>query len=210
MVLTVDDIRNGRYNAESMTMYFEDKNSDDVDFTPEENGSFEDVDETEGNGVLRIQKLKEELKKCSGERKEYLEGWQRAKADYLNGKKRFEEEKLQTRAYAQISFIENLLPLCDSFDSAIEHGNTESGEDNVWKTGLSQIHGQLQSLLKKYDVTPIDALGKTFNPHEHEALSSQPVTDTALHDTVVTVLQKGYKQGETLIRPAKVIIGTHE
>lgn len=194
-----------------MTMYFDTKDSDDMEFETEREAenAFDDVDETEGNASLRIKKLRDDLKKCSEERKEYLEGWQRIKADYLNSKKRFEEEKLQSRAYAQISFIEDLLPLCDSFDMALEHGKKESGGTDVWQAGLSQIHAQLQSLLSKYKVEEIKALGKPFNPHEHEALSSQPVTDTSLHDTVVTVLQKGYRQGETLIRPAKVIIGTH-
>ncbi len=193
-----------------MSMYFDAKENDELEFAVEneQNGSFDDVDETEGNASLRIKKLRDDLKKCTEERKEYLEGWQRVKADYLNSKKRFEEEKLQTRSYAQISFIEDLLPLCDSFDMALEHGKKEGGEDTVWKTGLSQIHGQLQSLLTKYKVEEVVALGKAFNPHEHEALSSQPVTDTALYDTVVAVLQKGYRQGDTLIRPAKVVIGT--
>ncbi len=176
-----------------------------------EESAFDDVDETEGNASLRIKKLRDDLKKCGEERKEYLEGWQRIKADYLNSKKRFEEEKLQTRSYAQISFIEDLLPLCDSFDMALEHGKKDADStDTILKTGLSQIHGQLQSLLAKYKVEEVQALGKPFDPHEHEALSSQPVDDTHMHDTVVVVLQKGYRQGDTLIRPAKVIIGTHE
>lgn len=196
-----------------MTMYFDIKENDDMEFEAEkeQGGAFDDVDETEGNASLRIKKLRDDLKKCGEERKEYLEGWQRIKADYLNSKKRFEEEKLQTRAYAQISFIEDILPLCDSFDMAFEHGKKDAdSSETIWKTGLSQIHGQLQSLLAKYKVEEVQALGKAFNPHEHEALSSQPVTDTSLHDTVVAVLQKGYRQGDVLIRPAKVIIGTEE
>ena len=194
-------------------MHSEDENIEETEFVRdiETLKDFDDVDETEGNASLRIQKLKEDLKKCAGERKDYLEGWQRAKADYLNSKKRFDEEKSQTRAYAQISFIEDLLPLCDSFDMALEHGDKSNASgDAILKTGLTLIHGQLNSFLAKYNISEVRALGEVFNPHEHEALSSQSVDNPKLHDTIVTVLQKGYKQGDKLIRPAKVVIGTHE
>lgn len=170
---------------------------------PEE-GFFEDVDETEGTLLDRIKKLRTELKKTQEERKEYLDGWQRTKADYLNSKKRFEEERDDIIKRAEMRFVEKLLPLVDSFSMALD---TTQGEENAWKTGLLQIHTQLQSLLRDLNVTEIEALGKPFNPYEHDALSSTQV-DEAQKDIVVTVLQKGYKYKDTVLRPVKVIIGT--
>ncbi len=178
------------------------------DFSVEDE-AFSDVDDTEGDPLARIKKLKDELKSCTKERKEYLEGWQRIKADYLNSKKRYDEERMQIISRSESAFIEKILPLCDSFDMALS-GTMAEGEANAWKTGFSQIHSQLKSILSESKVTEIAPLGEQFDPHKHEALSSISVDNKMKHDTVVSVLQKGYMRGDTLLRPAKVIIGVFE
>lgn len=183
---------------------------EEAEFVPEEDSTSPDIDDVEGDTSAPLKKLKAELKECNKERKEYLEGWQRAKADYLNSKKRFDDERVQTVKRAQLSLIEELLPLCDSFEMALKGGEGSPEENGgAWKTGLTQIQTQLTSLLGKLDVRPIEALGELFDPYKHEALSSQPVGTEGEHDRVLQVLQKGYTQGDTLIRPAKVIIGVH-
>ena len=189
-----------------MGMMFDDK---DVILEPELNDetAFEDVDETEGNYPQRIKALKQQLTTVEKERKEYLDGWQRAKADYLNAKKRFDEELSSSTRRAEMRFAEKLLPLVDSFSMAID-GIESNNEENAWKTGLLQIHTQLTSLLREIGVREIDALGKAFDPHLHEALQSKQVDDATKHDTVLAVLQKGYLYNDTLLRPTKVIIGT--
>ena len=190
-----------------MGMYFD---HEDTVLEPEhiDEDTFE-IDETEGSSSARIKALKQELLQTQKERKEYLDGWQRAKADYLNAKKRFEEESIEITRRAEMRFVEKLLPLVDSFSMALDGLKQDAAaDDNTWKTGLLQIHTQLTSLLKEVGVSEVEALGAPFDPHQHEALQSQKVTDPAQHDTVVAVLQKGYLYRDSLLRPAKVIIGT--
>jgi molecular chaperone GrpE len=172
-----------------------------------DNQSFDDVDATDGNALLRIKDLKEKLKVCEKERKEYLDGWQRAKADYLNSTKRFAEERSQIKERAEISLIERILPLCDSFDMALQG---EKGDGGVWREGFERIYAQLTTLLKDLGVSATGEIGAPFDPYQHEALSNQKVEKEESHDTVIAVLQKGYKRGDILIRPAKVVIGVFE
>ncbi len=189
-----------------MVMYFDEKDSEFID---EEDASVPDIDDIVGDPLAQIKKLKAELKASNAERKDYLEGWQRAKADYLNSKKRFDEERVVAGKRAQLSLIEDLLPLCDSFEMALKGGDAGAENVDAWKTGLVQIQNQLTSLLSRLDVHPVEALGEVFDPYKHEALSSKPVNSEEEHDRVLEVLQKGYTQGDTLIRPSKVIIGVH-
>ena len=185
-----------------MIQQFEDK---DTEYSPEVDDVItesDDIDETDGNALARIAKLKEELKVCQSERKEYLDGWQRMKADYFNSKKRYDEERLQIASRSEDGFIERLLPLCDSFDMALAHA-----DQSALGAGISQIAGQLRSLLQSFDVTVVGQEGEAFNPMYHEALQSEAVTDEEKNDTIIRVLQKGYVRRDKLLRPAKVIIG---
>ncbi len=208
-----DEVEKPRYNATAMETYFGGKDSVYEPEITSDEAVFSDLEEAEGTFAERLRKLKAELKICQSERKEYLNGWQRAKADYLNSKKRFDEERLETGKRAEIRFIEKLLPLADSFSLALEglkHGKETAGKTaDPWQSGMLQIHAQLTSLLKDLGVSDIEAMGSVFDPHIHEALSSQTVDDAKAHNTVIAVLQKGYLYRDTLLRPAKVIIGTH-
>lgn len=162
----------------------------------------DDIDEMEGDTLAKIRELKEKLKTCEKEKKDHLDGWQRSKADYLNSKKRHEEERAATTTFAEDAFIERLLPLCDSFDMAL----AQMGESAL-DAGFKGIHTQLRGILAAAGVVEIEAEGKPFNPRIHEALKTEPVEDKALEDVVVGVLQKGYMRKERLLRPAKVVIG---
>ncbi len=185
-------------------------NDTDSLYEPEDGleSSFEDIDATEGNLAERVATLKQELKAVQKERKEYLDGWQRAKADYLNSQKRFEEERGDIKKRAEMSFIEKILPLADSFSMALDGlKESDGGDGNAWKLGLMQIHAQLATVMKALGVSEVGEIGEDFNPHLHEALG-QEKTEESMQDTVVKILQKGYLYRDTVIRPAKVIIGT--
>lgn len=185
---------------------FENKNDDvEVEFDAENKDEF-DEEETDGALTERLTKVKADLVACSKERKEYLDGWQRVKADYLNSKKRYEEERGQSIARSEVSLIEKLLPLCDSFDMALSHIEPGKG-DAALAAGFSQISAQLDGILSSFGVTDVSPIGEEFDPHTHDALSSSAVDSQDQHGKVISVLQKGYRRGETLIRPAKVIIG---
>ncbi len=171
---------------------------------------FEDteVSGTEKSNAAKLKELREKLKACQKERQEYLDGWQRAKADHLNSKRRAEEERTRHGERSLAHVIESLLPLCDSFDQALAL-DPEKADANAWHAGLIQVSTQLQSVLKTHGVSVIAPLGKLFNPYEHEALSEAPTGDKQKDHTVVSVLQNGYKIGDQLIRPAKVVVATY-
>ncbi len=170
----------------------------------------QEIDDIEASIEEKLRHYKEKLHICQKERQEYLDGWQRAKADYLNSKRRMEEEREQDRTRNTARFIETLLPLCDSFEIALRSTVSESETKNEWRTGLEQVYQQLLTVMRTYHVDTLTPLGETFDPHRHEAVSELPVTDPAQHHIILNVLQNGYTIGEHLIRPATVVVGTHE
>lgn len=165
-----------------------------------------ELEDVEDDFKGELKKWKEKLAVCRKERQEYLDGWQRAKADYLNSKQRLEAEREHEIDRQTARFVERLLPLCDSFDMALRD-LAKGNEKGDWRTGIEQIYNQLLGILKSYRVEALEPKGAPFDPHFHEAVSEIPIADAAQDHTVLEVLQKGYAVGERLIRPAKVVVG---
>jgi len=170
-----------------------------------------DVEEKSGD---KIKKQKETIDRLEDEKKELQDELQRAKAEFLNARKRLDEDRARDRVRAKIQHVEELLPLCDSFQMAMSDKDAWERADEAWRKGVEGIHGQLMRLLESYDVSAIDPTGEVFDPHRHEAIGTEKVTDTKLQDTVVSVVQRGYeiKLGDTteLVRPARVTTGVIE
>lgn len=184
-----------------------DKNDtqDDIEITPEgdQNNDLE-LEEQEANEQTKIKSLRAKLKACEEEKKQQLDDLQRTKADFLNSKKRLQDEVVRAKERAVEDQIEKLLPMCDSFAMAMGNEAVWQSVDENWRKGIEAIHTQLQSILKGYDVTVIDPKGEHFDPMRHEALGSEE--NEAESETVLTVIQQGYERNGTVIRPAKVII----
>tara|TARA_B100000508_G_scaffold60333_1_gene47124 strand:- start:168543 stop:169043 length:501 start_codon:yes stop_codon:yes gene_type:complete len=156
------------------------------------------VEEAEAESTFKtadIKKVKEELKACKSEKQEYLDGWQRAKADFINTKKRLEEEGEKKFEYGVIASVEKLLPALDSMDIALSQSEDE---------GLSLVQKQI---LDGLELEVLDPAGEMFDPNLHEPMGT--VESEEKEDTIVNVLQKGYKFKETIIRPAKVQVATN-
>lgn len=149
----------------------------------------------------KMRALRHKLKASESERMAALEDSARTKADFLNSKRRLEEQFKSDKERIVDRVVSDFLPLIDSFETALMHG----GDAEV-KKGVRAMHAQFLAVLRSYNITEIEAEGMPFNPHEHEAVSSQKGTKGEVPDTVVSVLQKGYKRGDTIIRPARVII----
>lgn len=182
---------------------------DDVVFNAPDTEELEIAD-VEENLAESLRQCKEKLKICQQERQEYLDGWQRSRADHLNYKQRLEAERRHEMERQTAYFIEKLLPLCDSFDLALQGLETEKGARNEWRAGIEQTYNQLLGMLKSYHVEVLEPKGVLFDPHFHEAISEIPVTDSTQHHIILDVLQKGYHVGERLIRPAKVVVGNYQ
>jgi molecular chaperone GrpE len=152
----------------------------------------------------KISVLRGKLKECEAEKMKHLEELQRVRADFLNSKRRLEEQLARDTERITERVLIDFLPLLDSFDTALQ-GSEETHTD-AWKKGVIAMHAQFTSLLKSYRINEIETVGKPFDPYEHEAVGSRPTGEDEIPDTVIQVLQKGYKREDVVIRPAKVII----
>lgn len=154
-----------------------------------------------------VKKLRAKLKEAEATKKEYMDGWQRAKADLLNGRKRDEEERRSFVKMANEQLIEDLLPTLESFGMAI--GNKESWEkvDPNWRVGVEYIFGQLSKALEENGLREINPIGQKFDPARDEAVSYEPVTDAKDDHKIVAVIQKGYDLNGKNLRPPKVKVG---
>jgi molecular chaperone GrpE len=107
--------------------------------------------------------------------------------------------------------VEELLPLCDSFQMAMSNKETWEKADENWRNGVSGIYNQLMRIVESYGVKAIDPTGEPFDPYRDEAIGTEEVTDEKMVDTVISVLQRGYemKVGDSIevVRHAKVTTG---
>jgi molecular chaperone GrpE len=178
-----------------------------------QNEEFEDVtfvESTEDGGALPtkdvVKKLREDLKQARTEKEEYLTGWQRAKADYVNLQKELTEVRTSSVSLGKEKAIEAILPALDSFSMAM--GNKDAWEkvDATWRTGVEYIYNQLLQGLADAGVASIGTVGEKFDPMLHEAIENIATDEESKDNTISSVIQKGYKIGERIIRPARVTV----
>lgn len=171
------------------------QNSDAVDETeiiPDEESS------ASTDAAARVKTLKEKLKQCDAEKKEYLDGWQRAKADHINYRKDEAKQFEDMARFVVSGFLADLLPALDSFEIAISH---EMPKDA--KRGILLIRSQLEDILKKRGLSDILAKeGEVFNPETHESIGEADSPHPA--GTVAEAVQKGYLFQKKVLRPARV------
>lgn len=184
-------------NEEQKTAY----NSAENRQEPTEVSSFVETEVTED-------KLSEsEFKKIKKERDEYLAGWQRAKADFLNYQKDERKRLEEFLKFCESGLIGDLLPVLDSFDLALaQFGETspEGTSDPKFK-GFFLIKSQIDEILKKRGLEPIKSVGEKFNPEFHEVIAN--VEDKNKESqTIVEEIQKGYTLNGRTLRAAKVKI----
>jgi molecular chaperone GrpE len=144
----------------------------------------------------RVKKLRAELESARKDKQEYMDGWQRAKADYVNALKRFETEGKAAELKGKVKAVETLLPAFDALERAKEHGEVPPG--------FLAIAKQLESAFGSLGLEEVGVIGETFNPVFHDALGQDPTDKAETDDTVTAVLERGWKVGENIIRPAKV------
>lgn len=160
----------------------------------------------------KLKKLRDDLKRCEAEKMEVLEESQRAKADFLNARRRLEEERIRDRVRYKKQHVMELLPLCDSFQMAMSDKDAWEKADKNWRMGVEGINTQLMGILSSYNVTTLNPLGQPFDPNKHEAIGTEEVDEASQADTVIKVVQMGYemKDGDQteIIRPARVTTGT--
>ena len=174
----------------------------ETDGSEERSMSEEDLEAAESRAGAKADKVKRELATVKKERQEYLDGWQRAKADYVNALKRFEEEKVAARAQGALRAAQAFLPALDSLERAEAHGELPEGMQGVAK----QLHDAVRSLgLEKFG-TP----GEPFDPSLHDALGQDEAGSPEQDDTISAVLESGWRTADGVLRAAKVRVYHHE
>ena len=137
------------------------------------------------------------------DKKENWDRYLRAAADLENLRKRQKREMDDARLESKGRVLKEMLPVVDNLERAIEHATAQAGTNPIVE-GVQLVLRQFMTAFERLDVTPIEAGGQPFDPNLHEAIS-QAESD-APPGTVVQVLQRGYKSGDRLLRPALVVV----
>ncbi|MEK7106457.1 MAG: nucleotide exchange factor GrpE [Patescibacteria group bacterium] len=153
-----------------------------------------------------VGKLRADLKTARKEKEEYLTGWQRAKADYVNLQKEMDQVRANTSLITKEKIVESLLPSIDSFDMAMANKEAWESVDKNWRTGVEYIYQQIITGLSDVGVEIIDKTGIKFDPNLHQSIESITTDDESKDHTIEKIVQAGYKIGDRVIRPARVNI----
>lgn len=176
--------------------------SDDVSFVD----SNEDGDELPQKDIIK--KLKEDIKALKKEKEEYLTGWQRAKADYINLQKDLEHTRLNSLIHAKEKFMKELMPVLDSFDMAFLNKEAWEKVDENWRKGVEYIYQQFITSLANLKIEKIDKINVPFDPQIHHSMETIKTEEKEKDHTLASIIQAGYimkeHHHEQVIRPAKV------
>jgi len=184
----------------------------DLDNTDAEDVTF--VESTDDGEALPtkdvVKKLRDEMKIIRKEKEDYLTGWQRAKADYINLQKELDLARINISILVKEKMTDKLLPALDSFEMAFSNKDHWEKIDKDWQDGITSIYQQLISGLVASGIEKIDQNNIPFDPNIHQSISITLTEDKSKDHTVEKILQVGYKIGERVIRPAKVVIYEHK
>ena len=162
----------------------------------------EKENKSEINDTADIEELKKALAEEKTRSEANLAGWQRAQADFINYKRRAEQEKEDALKYANSDLIMKLLPVLDDFElafTAIPAKEADAG----WVQGIKVVERKLKNILESIGISELKAAGQPFDPSIHEAV----MQDEGEEGIVIKEFQKGYKLGDRVIRPSKVSVG---
>lgn len=149
-----------------------------------------------------VQNLQQELADAQQKANEYLDGWQRARAEFANYKKRVERDQAQAQQTASGAILKRYLPIVDDTERALKN-RPQDGEGALWAQGIELVYRKMLTLLESEGVKPMQAEGAPFDPNLHEAVMMED-SDQYESGQVTAVLQQGYILGDRVLRPAMV------
>jgi len=152
-----------------------------------------------------IESLKQALAEEKGKAEGYLANWQRTQADFINYKRRNEQEREEFNKFANTGLVLSLLPVLDDLERALVSIPVKSIR-LPWLDGIRLIERKFRASLETQGLTPIKALGEPFDPNLHEAVRQ----NKGKEGIVIEELQKGYKFQDRVIRPSMVVVGKGE
>lgn len=192
-----ENIKNQDINGEVVEAEIPEEAEDDI-------LEFEFNDDGEEDLKMTLKKLRGDLKVAKKEKEEYLTGWQKERADFANYKKDENERNTKYREYAKEQVLESFLSVNDSFNMAFANKEAWEKVDKAWRTGIEYIYNQMQNTFAEFGVSAVGTVGEKFDPNIHESIETVATDDKDKDHTIATVIQKGYKFGERILRPARV------
>jgi molecular chaperone GrpE len=162
----------------------------------------EQLDEVQQRAEAEGESLEERLASAEAEAETHLNDLKRLAAEFENYRKRVAREQQALSARAAERLVGELLPIVDDLERALEAA--EEHQEAKLEEGVRLVQRQLAAVLEREGLAEIETDGK-FDPHVHEALLSQPSSDQS-EGTVIEVLQKGYRLGDRVLRPARVVV----
>ena len=159
--------------------------------------------EEEGEALQdTLKKLRERLKVATTEKQEYLEGWQRMRADFANEKRASEVLRANITDSVMGDAAEKIIPVVDALDMAMQSADFQNAGKN-WQQGIESLRAEVLRALKDLGVEPFSPKGEEFDPNTMNAIREVDGTP----NRVEIIDRQGYKMGERIIRPAYVAIG---
>ena len=162
---------------------------------------FEDIVEEKTTFKNKKDKGKKALEACLDERQEYLDGWQRSRAEIVNLKKQHLEEKKLFTNFGKEQLLIDFLPVLDNFNAAFNSESWNNVDEN-WRVGVEYIYKQFLDVLEKNNVQEFGDVNDELDYEKYEII--EEVESDLEKDSIVELVQKGYKLGDKIVRPAKV------
>ena len=165
---------------------------------------FEFNDDGEEDLKKTLKKLRGSLKLAQKEKEEYLNGWQKERADFANYKKEEDARKALFSESMREHILSRFLTVLDSFNIAFSNKETWGKVDIAWRQGVEYIHAQMDAIFEEYGVKSIGEIGESFDPSIHQSIDMVATDKKEQDHKVAEVIQKGYKLGGRVLRPARV------
>lgn len=149
-----------------------------------------------------VESLRQALAVQKSRAEDLLAKWQRSQADFINYKRRNEQERSDATKYANAMLVLNLLPVMDDLERALNNISTQLA-GLTWVDGIVLIYRKLLATLEAHGLSRIESVGRDFDPNLHEAI----MYGEGAEGKVIEELQKGYRLHDRVIRPAMVKVG---
>lgn len=165
---------------------------------------FEFNDDGEEDLKKTLKKLRLDLKVAKKEKEEYLTGWQKERADFANFKKAEDDRRAKYSESLREHILTRFLSILDSFNIAFSNKEVWEKVDLNWRIGIQHIYSQLTNVFEEYGVKEIGKEAEDFDPNVHESIETIQTDIKEQNHKIAKVIQKGYKLGDRVIRPARV------
>ena len=182
----------------------ETKKTEDLPIEEDDVVEFEFNDDGEEDLKKTLKKLRADLKVAKKEKEEYLLGWQKERADFANYKKEEDNRRVMFSEAMRERILSSFLSVMDSFNMAFTNREAWEKVDASWRKGVEYIYSQMNGVFEEYGVKPIGEVGDVFDPSQHESIDVVATDKKEDNHKIATVIQKGYKLADRVIRPARV------